>query len=350
MKISAPANFDLKIIKRLAPIVYETYGNLNINPFESIVPSYALPTVSLKKLKQYVKFSHSRGIKFNYILSHSGITPTRNISNLLDELEKIAINTLTISNHELIAFVKQHYPFQISTSILCGIDSLEKALEYKNLGCDIICLDYKMNHNLQFIKEVKSKTQAKIKLLANNLCLPDCPYKEEHFKYENRFDSGSLKCLKYKLNNLSFFQETGFIYPETITQYEEAGCDILKIGGRTKPSWWIIDCVSAYSQTKYQGNHFKLTNFLGAENKCHPLSKAFLVIFPDSFIKKAFKLLYLCSRKKIFKILSQEKNIKPLIRIFSLKEIFYIDKKEVSVDNHTKKYLLKQINSFLGEV
>ncbi len=48
MQISAPTNFDFNIIKKLKNIVHDTYGSLNNDYRESIVPWYALRRISIK--------------------------------------------------------------------------------------------------------------------------------------------------------------------------------------------------------------------------------------------------------------------------------------------------------------
>lgn len=347
MLISTPTNFDFNILKKLKNKIYDTYGNLN-RIGESIVSTYALPAVSFKKFGKYIEYSHKMGIKFNYIMSHPGLELDKETISLLNKLNKMEVDIVTVSNQRLITFIKKEYPFKICSSIICKIDSLERVMEYKSLGCDIICLDYSKNSDLEFIKLVKSNVDVKIKLLANNICLPGCPYSEEHFREGEYLDKASIKCLRLRLNDAALIRKTGFIHPNCVKKYEEAGVDFLKLGGRTKPAWWIINCTMAYFERSYQGNSFRLMNTLGTENKYPAIIRNFLMLFPDSFIRCGFKLLHFLTNKRILKILSKQENIKPLLRIYLSKDFFYIDDKDIFVDRKDKEYLLREIDKILG--
>ena len=347
MQISAPTNFDFNIIKRLKNIAHDTYGSLNNGVKETIVPTYALPVISMEKLKQYVEYSHTVGIKFNYIMNHIDLPLDRERIAFLDRLNKINVDIITASDPRLIVFLKKEYPFQVCTSVACKINSIEHAIEYRNLGCDILCLDCSKNTDLQFIKLVKRETRAKIKVLANNICLPNCPFAEDHFKDGEYLERGPLRCLEAKLNDISLIKKTGFIHPNDTKKYEEAGVDFLKLGGRTKPTWWIINCVMAYYKNNYKRNSFRLMNTSASENMCPPIVRNFLVSLPDFFIRRSLVFLYFLTNRRIFRLLSKEKNIKSLLRLYLTRDFFYMDDKEILINRKKKEYLLKEINKIL---
>lgn len=347
MQISAPTNFDFKIIKKLKGKIYSSYGSLNDNAQESIVPGYALPIISVEKLKEYVTYSHSSGIKFSYIMNHPNIRLDKGRITLLDKLNEINVDTITASNPKLITFLKKEYPFEIYSSIACRINSIESALTYKDFGCDVLCLDYSKNYDLEFIRLVKEETKVKIMILANNICLPDCPYKEEHFKDSEYLEKAPIKCLKLKLEDTTLIKKTGFIHPNDVKKYEEVGVDFIKLGGRPKPTWWIINCVEAYYKNDYKGNCFELMNSLGSEHRYPAILENLLTSLPDFFISQGFKYLYYLTNKKIFKLLSREKNIKHLLRLSLAKDFFYVDDKKISIGQKKKEYLLKEINKIL---
>jgi hypothetical protein len=347
MEISAPTNFDFTVLRKLKNEVYDTYGSLNNNQEESVLQTCTLPTISMEKLKKYVEYSHSLGIKFNYIMNHPDNSINKKIVGLLNKLDKANVDIITASNPKLISFIKREYSFKISSSIACIIDTLAKAKKYESLGCDILCLFYSKNKDLKFIKLVKQKTKSKIKLLVNNLCLIDCPYRTEHLREPQQVGMPELKCLKLKLENQSLLQETGFLHPKEMKKYEEIGVDFIKLGGRTKPTWWVINCVNAYYNKKYDGNAFKIMNTTSSENRHSPIIKNLALLFPELFIKKGFIFLHLLSKKRIFKMISQEKNVKDLSKVYLSRDIFNVDKDKISVDKKKKNDLLRAINSIL---
>lgn len=348
MFISAPTNFDFNIPNRLKNKIHDTYGNLNLVN-EDIITRYTRPAVSVEKLKRYIEYSHSLGIKFDYIINRPGLNPDRQTVALLDSLCKIKVDIITVSNPELISFIKKEYPFYICSSVYCKINSFEKALEYAERGCDTICLDYSKNNDLDFIKLLKSRLNVKIKFIANNICLPDCPYQKEHFNGKGYLEKASLKCLRLKLNDISLIRKTGFVFPADLDKYEEAGVDYIKLGGRNKPTRWIINCVMSYSKRRYAGNCFRLMNTTGSENRSRFLIKYLLPFLPNSFLKLNFRILHMVTNKELFQLISKEKNIKSLLRIYSADDYFYLDHDKLLVSDKKRAYILKEVEKILSD-
>jgi len=348
MQISSPANFDFRLLKRLKGKVHDTYGSLNCDPYETVLPDYTLPRLKINKLKDYIKYSHDSGIKFDYVMNHPYLTLNKERMSFLDKLNDIKVDIITLTSPEIISFVKRQYPIKISTSVACNIDSLDKAMIYKELGCNIVCICHSKNYDLEFINLVKSKTGLAIKILVNNICLSGCPYVQEHFEKVDYFEKQIIKCLKIKLNNIDVLKRGGFIHPNDIKKYEDLGVDFLKIGGRTKPSGWIANCVEAYAKRNYNGNCFSLANVHVLENNFSAFIITILLLLPEYFIRIGLLCLYYLSSKKIFNVLSRENKIKPLLRLYTTKDFFYMDDKTLSINTKKKNYLLKQINEILG--
>jgi hypothetical protein len=349
MQISAPTNFDFKIIGKLKDKINCTYGSLNNDPRESGLPGYAIPKISFRQLKEYVEYSHAFGVKFNYIMNYPEINIDKAKASFLEKLNKIHVDIITASDQNLISFIEKEYPFKICSSVVCKINSLERALMYKDLGCDILCLDHSRNNDLEFIKLIKKETKLMVALLANNICLPECPYREEHFARDGNLEKAPLKCLSLKLKDPALIKTTGFIHPHDVKKYEEAGVDFLKIGGRTKPSWWIIDCVSAYSSGSYKKNSFSLMNTFASENKLPKIIRMLIIFLPEAFIKSLFLLCHFFSNKKVFMVLAKEKNLKSFLRLYLAGDFFLVDDKEILLNEKTREYLLKEIDKFITD-
>ncbi len=347
MHISAPAKFNFAFLDKLKGKIHDTFGSINNDPGETVFPSYALPVISLEKLREYIEYSHSLNIRFNYIINHPGLSLNKERVAFFDKLRKMKVDIITVSNHKLIAFLKKEYPFEICTSVASKIDSLDKSLMYRDLGCDILCLDYSKNNDFEFIREVKTKTGLRIKLLANNICLSNCPYRQEHFEKGygvERFEKQVIKCLKLKLNDLSLIRATGFIHPNNVEEYEKIGVDFLKLASRTKPPDWVINCVTAYYNKSYTGNCFKLMNNSVIETRYATLFKFFCSFLPNSFIRKGAEALYYLTNRKIFHVLSREQEIAALLKVYLTDNMFYMDDKDIFIEPRKKKYLLKEIN------
>lgn len=354
MNISAPANFDFKLLPKLKGKVHDTYGGLNRDSAESVFPSYALPVISINKLRDYILYSHELGIRFNYIMNNPRFKLDNKRIRFLADLARIGVDMLTLSNPDSIIFVKKEFPFIICSSIACKIDTLEQALFFKDIGCDIICLDYSKNKDFIFINLVKKNTGVKIKLLVNNMCLSDCPYRAEHFEDKmlkgECFEKQFIKCIKIKLNDINLIRETGFIHPEDLKEYEKMGVDFVKLASRTKPTRWIKNCVDAYYYRKYKGNCFKIMNNSIIEGHSSGVINFALIFLPNAVIRKIAHLLFLFTHRLIFMLIYKERNVKAMLRICCAGEIFYMDKKDLYINAEKKKSLLKEINSVLSGV
>ncbi|GEM_PF-6012480 len=349
MQISAPTNFDFRIINKLKGKITCTYGSLNNDPGESILQAYAIPKISFGQLKEYVEHSHSFGVEFNYIMNYPEIKLDKIKTSFLEKLNKINVDIITAADQNFISFIKKEYSFKICSSVICKINSLERAIMYKELGCDILCLDPSRNNDLEFIKLIKKETNLMISLIANNICLPGCPYKEEHFVRGGNLEKASIKCLRLKLKDPALIKTTGFIHPGDVKKYEEAGVDFLKIGGRTKPSWWIIDCVSAYSSGSYKKNSYRLMNTFASENKLPEIIKKLIILLPAAFIKSIFLILYFFSGKKVFMLLVKEKNLKSFLRLYLAGDLFFGGDKEILSNEKIRDYLIKEIDKFIAD-
>lgn len=348
LKISVPTNFDFRIIKRLRGLIYDTYGSLDLIG-ESAIPAYALPRVSFRKFEYYVRCSHDNGIKFNYVINHPQVALNKSTFSLLDRLSQIKVDLVIVSNPRLITYIKNNYNFSICSSIFCRIDTLEKAEEYNKLGCDIICIDFSRNHDFEFIKKIKDSVKVGVKLLANNACLSDCPYREEHLNRGGYLCKVLIKCLKLKLLDPDLILQSGFIFPQDLEKYEEAGVDFIKLGGRPMPTWWIIDCASAYCSDRYADNAFRLMNVFGSEHRMPYMAGNLVSLIPASAFRLSFKLLYRLTSRMVFKQLSQEENIKPILRLRMIRDIFRIRGNSIEINNQRKNYLLREIDKILGK-
>jgi len=154
--------------------------------------------------------------------------------------------------------------------------------------------------------------------------------------------------LKLKLNDISLIRKTSFVHPDDLDKYEEAGVDFIKLGGRSKPARWVIDCARSYYERHYRGNCFRLMNTSGSENQRRTLTKYLLSFLPDVLLKAAFLALYRASHKEIFKLVSREKNIKPLLRIYSTGDYFYLDRDKLLAPDKKRAYILKEIEKILS--
>jgi hypothetical protein len=135
-----------------------------------------------------------------------------------------------------------------------------------------IALDRDLNRNPEAVCDL-SRTlrrrypQAKVELLANEGCLPRCPFRQTHEALIASANAGvavdtftmnrDLGCMRMLSRSPHRILSSPFIRPEDMQRYKK-DADILKICGRTLGKDFLMRAVSAYVEEKYEGNLFDL--------------------------------------------------------------------------------------------
>ena len=276
MKISLASNYDnnlVDIVKKYP--VYEIYGKLKNDFIGGGRPDISLEDIEVKKFEEHVKKVRDAGINFNYLLNGSCLSNKEQDSNwqkefisFLNYLKKIGVNSLTVTNPNILVLIKRYYPndFNIRISTFACVDTYTKAKYWESIGADIICVDFvKINRDFKTLKYmVDHLKNSKIELLVTNSCLKDCPMIYTHTNSlahaSNRYDSrkyedwGLFFCQKKQLENLEEYIKSPWIRPEDIKYYEEIGIEHFKITERGFPTSELVKRVKAYCDRKYEGN------------------------------------------------------------------------------------------------
>jgi collagenase-like PrtC family protease len=127
-------------------------------------------------------------------------------------------------------------------------------------------------------------------LLANEGCLPDCPFKPAHDAHlalgnmdlarENTYDLNvELGCLKAFRSHPERIFQSPFIRPEDVDRLDPA-ISFVKLGGRTLGTAFLQRTIDAYIQRRYHGNLLDLMDTLEAlASVIHVAAEA----LPDDF-------------------------------------------------------------------
>lgn len=180
------------------------------------------------------------------------------IISYLKKLKKLGVTSVTITNPIHIARIKKEVPgLKIHSSVNCYVKNVEHARYLADLGVDVITVDRDINRDIELIRKIRKATGKKIKVLLNEGCLKNCPYRHVHFnlishgKDTDYFDEKS--CINiYKKYPEKVFQ-IPFIRPEDVKQYKGVA-DYFKLATRTTPIAKIPLVISAYAAEEYKGN------------------------------------------------------------------------------------------------
>ncbi len=153
--------------------------------------------------------------------------------------------------------IKQKFPkMRIIASVNCYIKDIESAEYLKKLGFDEITIDRDINRDIKLIKEIKSKAKIPVRIMLNEGCLRNCPFRKIHFNmishgYEtDYFDQNT--CMKILKKEPEKVFSIPFIRPEDLQHYDFA--DTFKLATRTTPTQKIAYVLEAYAAGKFDGD------------------------------------------------------------------------------------------------
>lgn len=276
MKFTVATNFQNDLIKKInKKEVYEIFGKLTSDFIGGGRASYVLPSISKRRLRRHINEAHENGLQFNYLLNAAclgnrefTLGGQRKIRKLLDWLEEMKVDSVTVTLPYLLELIKKEYArFKVHISTYAGINNLGKAKYWEDLGADRLTLDSQsLNRDFEMLRKIRQYIKCGLQLIANNSCLCFCPFTAYH-KIMNAHASQScdksggynidycyLSCKYLKLKDPVNFIRSDWIRPEDIRYYEEVGIDSLKIVDRGRFTDTIALVVDAYTKRSYNGN------------------------------------------------------------------------------------------------
>ena len=247
-------------------------------PQEFSAAARIMPRMGLDEFTGVVDKIHDEGIRVNMLLNSvcegGGWYEPEVMQARIDYVElmhrKHAVETVTIANPIYIKEVRKNIPgIEICASVLSAIDSVQRAVYFREMGADIIIPDTNVNRDLDMLAEMKHRTGAEIKLMVNQGCLYECPFERFHAAFvshksvEESGASNSAKILKIFFQNCSklvsenpgYVFQSPWIRPEDMRKYGEITSGF-KIVGRSNPKWEKIS--RAYMEESWAGNLFEL--------------------------------------------------------------------------------------------
>lgn len=290
---SIPADFSLDNLHKIHDLnqkyedsfVDELYGQITDAPIlESGRVTSTIPQVTFKELEQYVKECNKYKIKFNYTLNPSCMgnfeftnIGIKTIIGFIKKLREIGIVDITVTIPALMELIQSvSKDFKIKASAICEIINPTKAIFYQNIGVDKIVLDPDITRNFGVLKNIRKVFKGKIEIIANNVCLKNCPYKKFHYNHDSHciekdpniiLDYYTNRCSLQKASNFENPIKLNWIRPEDLSFYTDIGIQYFKIQGRQNIiKGDIIRTLEAYMSMNYEGNLFDLITIFAQYN------------------------------------------------------------------------------------
>lgn len=255
-------------------IVFETYGNITVkNQFGSGRNTNDLPAIDMGKLREYVAHSQKLGIDFNYTIN----TPYMNnreftaegvatFRAFLSELYDAGVRSLTLALPGLMEIATAMEPgFAIRASVICNINSANKAMEFKRLGAERIVVDESITRDFKALRNIVSAFGDKVEIIANSVCQQDCAYRIFHYNQiagDSIEPTEGVSCTFYRHRcalrthkEPETLLKAAWIRPEDLKYYTEIGIEYFKLQGRQAVvSGDPVRAVQAYINEAYDGD------------------------------------------------------------------------------------------------
>lgn len=181
----------------------------------------------------------------------------------LRKLKDLGLASIIVTNPTHISKIrKQIKDIMIESSVNCYVKTVEHALYLRDLGVDILTIDRDINRDIPLIKQIKERTRLKIKIMLNEGCLRNCPFRNIHYNYLSHpveksdfqkrlfFDNPCFSI--YSKNPLKIFS-IPFVTPNAIEHYNNI-VDYYKLSTRVFTTSRIESCLKAYINRKFSGN------------------------------------------------------------------------------------------------
>jgi collagenase-like PrtC family protease len=251
-------------------VVQEVYGSLQQDPLGQVREVTRLNDSSRTDIANFVLRAHEKNIQVCYAMNSPTITKHQltlkfhEVMEFIGWLENIGIDNVIVSSSALANFLDNvGTKFGIIGSTVMNVRNITRAKNHAML--DRLCPATDRNRDIDFL--IKLSSEVEIELLANEMCLFMCPWREDHYVQESlaKFFGeqeivGDLKDFPIDLcwDRFRFHPEdilkAKWIRPEDVHIYEARGIEWIKLSGRTMPTEWICRVVKAYLSRNYEGN------------------------------------------------------------------------------------------------
>jgi collagenase-like PrtC family protease len=260
------------------PRFVEVYGAHRTSITGHGRPAYRLPQVDPALFERHVESARRLGLRFNYVMNAPDFDGRERdagwlgeVAGFLKYLAGCGVSGLTIAHRFLLQFVKREFPgFRLNVSLIAGVDTVEAARRFEDLGVDVINLNpFTVNRDFETLRAIRQAVRCQLELYANIPCLDHCPQQAAHYQYSGRasqeagapgvnHDPFLRQCSHTFLASPVEFLRSPFIRPEDVGAYREVGIDILKLSDRTESTGFLLKTARAYAEGQYDGNLFEL--------------------------------------------------------------------------------------------
>ncbi len=323
VKFTMPFNGDKELIDKSISnypnYIDSFYGSFKIGNYgggRALKNNYLF---SKEEIRIIIHKLENENITFNYVINNGNLLNREFSKNYLSEYNKFlkllirqGIKLITLSNPFLIEYTKDNFPdIKISGSANLKVRSYEEAKYILNIGCDELTLHYDILKNFAELKKIKKSFNVKIKLIANDLYIKDCPWQKGHTRMQsahgrnNGFNTPYFSYYRNKCVNIrNFFPneiyKAMWIIPQNITKYINIGYNHFKLLDRLASTEWNLRVLKTYVEMQPVNN---IEEILGTYGRSHttniPDYSVSNIPYPINILEAIPKIDSKVSNKKI---------------------------------------------------
>lgn len=283
-------NFDYRIFDIIKENdkqhkIKNLYGKMKNDGLPGGRNNAMIPDMSMDEFAKFIQTCKANGITFNYLinpmcLGQDELDPdqSKKIHEFIHNIYDIGVRLFTINSPSLIKYTKKEFSDVSVTLGLYAYPINIQHIEYwKNWGVDEITLDHSFNRNFELLKKVLTlykDSDLSLRLIANNFCLKECPYRIAHGGFASHsvtdgisMDYFLINCAYRKISNPKAMITSEWIRPEDVHYYEELAREAgnknfsLKLVDRTRKTEFIERVIKAYTSESYDGNLLDIINW-----------------------------------------------------------------------------------------
>ncbi|MBO5318326.1 MAG: hypothetical protein J6B01_00780 [Ruminococcus sp.] len=283
-------NFDYKLFdfvdqydKKHA--ITSFFGKLKHDGLPGGRTASTIPDFTLDQFADYVKECTKRDITFNYLINplsmdQNELDPVvgKEIRTFIHTMYDMGIRAFTLNSPILIKYIKREFKDVFVTLGLYAYPTTIQHIEYwRNWGVDEITLDHSFNRRFDLLRQLLTQykdTDLHLRVIANNLCLRECPFRLAHGCFVGHsdpekfsMDYSLINCAYKKITDPAAILTAEFIRPEDVHYYRELAEETgnknfsIKLIDRTRTTDFLHNVIKSYMEESYDGNLLDIVNW-----------------------------------------------------------------------------------------